>query len=81
MKMSDKGVDSSEIVMLPSAHKRAMVTDATQHTKKTRFLRAIVVHQGRNWQKKSLVYNAAKNRLEMSGFSSAMLSWKRRKVY
>ena len=26
MKMSDKGVDSSEIVMLPSLQKRAMVT-------------------------------------------------------
>ena len=62
MKMSDKGVDSSEIVMLPSAHKRAMVTDATQHSKKLDFS-GLSLFTKVEIGKKGLVYNAAKNRL------------------
>ena len=52
MKMSDKGVDSSEIVMLPSLQKRAMVTGVDVRQKNW-FLRAIVVHSVWNWLKKS----------------------------
>ena len=37
MKMSDKGVDSSEIVMLPSLQKRAMVTGVDVRQKKPDF--------------------------------------------
>ena len=70
MKMSDKGVDSSEIVMLPSLQKGLWLHRCA---KKIWFLRAIVVHSVWNWLKKSHFTTLRAKRASLGYFKLSLL--------